>query len=190
MTIYPFLLFLLFSFPALAQEAYVPEKFSNTWVNEIARINGKKVEQDGIISLPSSVTADQSRISLVIPADTIFYRMPNGNTYVRAFLINTTEDSVPFDRQDATLSCTTSEVFLDNVWKTMEISPSASCGNSYWTMSLAPAHFLHLHKEFWYLPGSIPVRYRIRLKNKALDLVSNEIQVLITPKQAQIARGD
>lgn len=190
MTMKSLLLLLLFSFPAMAQEVYIPEKFSSTWVTEIARVNGKMIEQDDITRLPRSVKADDSRISLVIPTDTVFYRMPNGNTFVRAFLLNTTETAVPFDRQDATLSSTTSEVFLDNTWKTMEVSRSASCGNSYWTMSLAPHRFLRLHKDFSYLPGSIPVRYRIRLKNKTLDLVSNEIQVLITPKQAEVARGN
>lgn len=90
----------------------------------------------------------------------------------KAFLINTTADTVLIERADATVANIRTEVYTRGEWLTLQKDRGASCGNSYWTMYLAPKHYLIL-KIQELLPGPVKVPYRIILKVDGKEVASD-----------------
>ncbi len=168
--------------PAKAQQ-FVYKRYTSAWVTKLGR------DHDGQLSnklLPSLVYDLKAKISLVIPEREAFLKHKNGNAYIKLYLINPSSDTLAVDREDATVSGVSTEIYVDGVWKIFQSKIGSSCGNSYWTMKLNPQHYLYLELEDK-AEGPIKVLYRVRLKTTKYEVVSNPISTNITSDLLQLA---
>lgn len=112
--------------------------------------------------------------------------MPNGNRYIAAYLINNTKDSVSISRADATLSGIQTEIKLGNEWKLFQINMGSSCGNSYYSMKLAPGNYLSLQIENRVV-GNKKVKYRVIAYVGKKRIVSNDTDIYVSNDLIKVA---
>lgn len=168
-----------------AQETIIFERYASTWATgEDHKFNNKQVAAE---HLPKALKAQTGQINLLIPQSDAFVKQENGNAYIKLYLINRTAEVLSVPRQGATVGGVTSEVYVDGKWKLLQAKIGASCGNSYWTMSLKSNHYIYLEIENPIRHGSQQVPYRVRFKTATHDVVSNPINITITPELLALA---
>jgi hypothetical protein len=168
-----------------AQTTPVYERYASTWATgEDHKFDNKQVSTN---YLPTVLKAKIGEIELLIPQTNAFVERENGNAYIKLYLVNKTTKALSVPRQDATVGGITSEVYVDGKWKLLQAKIGASCGNSYWTMSLKSNHYIYLEIENPIRKGSQQVPYRVRFKTATHDVVSNSIDITITPELLALA---
>jgi hypothetical protein len=137
---------------------------------------------DNVLSeqeLPQSVQAHVRRPALAVvllPKKDLLTTQPNGNTYLRCYLINHADSTASIGRADATITGFTTEIRKDNTWQPFQRPIGVSCGNSYWTQKLESKQVLAIqldHSE----DGSLKVPFRIKYKHYDTVIYSNVITV-------------
>lgn len=170
---------------SLAQTTPVYERYASTWaIGEDHKFDNKQVSTN---NLPVGLKAKKGEIDMLIPQTNAFIVRENGNAYIKLYLVNMTIKELSVPRQDATVGGITSEVYVDGKWKLLQAKIGASCGNSYWTMSLKSNHYIYLEIENPIRQGSQQVLYRVRFKTATHDVVSNPINIPITPELLALA---
>jgi hypothetical protein len=170
---------------SLAQKPIVFERYASTWATgEDRKFDNKQVPTK---QLPKYLKASIKQIDLLIPEPDPFVKQENGNAYIKLYLINRTAKVLSVPRQDATVGGVTSEVYVNGEWKLLQTKMEAYCGNSYWTMLLKPNHYIYLEIENPIRQGSQQVPYRVRFKTATYDVVSNPINITITPELLALA---
>lgn len=168
-----------------AQTTPVYERYASTWATgEDHKFDNKQVSTN---YLPMVLKAKEGEIEMLIPQTNAFIERENGNAYIKLYLVNKTTKALSVPRQDATVGGITSEVYVDGKWKLLQAKIGASCGNSYWTMSLKSNHYIYLEIENPIRQGSQQVPYRVRFKTATHDVVSNPINITITPELLALA---
>ncbi|MEL6672919.1 MAG: hypothetical protein AAFR61_12030 [Bacteroidota bacterium] len=97
------------------------------------------------------------------------------------YLINGSDTVQAFEAQDSRLAMV-GEVWLDEKWQPIEYLPSSWCGNSYHTLYLPSNQYWSFAIPQYKGPIATKLRYRITTET-GLELVSNEIETSIHPKQ-------
>ncbi len=168
-----------------AQTTFVYERYASTWATgEDHKFDNKQVSTD---HLPVALKAKKGEIELLIPQNDAFVERANGNAYIKLYLVNETAQALSIPRQDATVGGVTSEIYVEGKWKLLQAKIGASCGNSYWTMSLKSNHYIYLEIDNPIREGSQQVPYRVRLKTATHDIVSNPVTITITPELLALA---
>ena len=172
-TIYLYLVLLICTFSTVQAQTEIGwQRYTSVWAS-----NGGT--QIPVGKLPNGIKKVNSRLSLVIPKKDAFIQHSNDNNYIRIYLINATADTVDINRSDATISGTSTEIFVDGQWKFFQSKISSSCGNSRWTMKLNPKHYMLLELENR-TKGELQVPYRVRIVTPKYELVSNPVMVNVT----------
>lgn len=104
--------------------------------------------------------------------------MPNGNRFLKAYLVNSTNSKADIHRYDATVRSVTTEILVDGEWRLLQVKHAPTCGNGYWKMSLEPGHFIALHVDHM-IGGTAEVKFRVRDKTPDYDLTSNQVTCFI-----------
>ena len=128
--------------------------------------------------LPANLKSTGTQLLLVIPENDRFFEMPNGNRFLRAYLINNTSGKTIIYRADATVSSITTEILVDGEWKILQTHMASECGNSYWKKTLAPKRFLELDIDFM-IDGLVEVQYRICYNTPGYKVTSNPVALKI-----------
>ncbi|MBC3789333.1 hypothetical protein [Spirosoma utsteinense] len=144
-------------------------RYTTVWVKQdIDLKNHIRHEQLFNQLLPAHIKPRPESITLLF--DSLYLA---SDPYRRAFLINTTSDTVFVNRADATLANVRTEVYVKNQWLVLQQDRGASCGNSYWKMPLPPNH--HLVVQIEALSGSVKVPYQLIVKVNGKDVLSRPI---------------
>lgn len=168
-----------------AQTTPVYERYASTWASgEDHKFDNKQLSTN---DLPTVLKAKKGEVEILIPQTNAFVERENGNAYIKLYLVNSTTKELSVPRQDATVGGVISEVYVDGKWKLLQAKIGASCGNSYWTMSLKSNHYIYLEIENPIRQGSQQVPYRVRFKTATHDIVSNPINITITPELLALA---
>ena len=142
------------------------ERYTTVWVKEdIDLKNHVRNEQRSNQLLPPHIKPEPESITLLFDSLNLASALDK-----RAFLINTTNDTVFVNRADATLANVRTEVYIKNQWLVLQKDRGASCGNSYWKMPLAPNH--HLIVQIAPLSGSVKVPYQLIVEVNGKDVIS------------------
>lgn len=156
------------------------ERYTKAWVErDKDYTEEKEVKADKVLA-----KLKNAGVQLYIPQNPDTTR-PNGDKYIKAFLINNSTDSVSLDRIDATIAVQT-EIRIDGKWKLFQKNMGSSCGNSYYKRKLPAKKYLSLIIEIRD-GGSIKVPYRsiVYVNNK--QIISNETEIYVTPKLIELA---
>ncbi|MCC5612936.1 hypothetical protein LC612_41180 [Nostoc sp. CHAB 5834] len=144
-------------------------RFTTVWVKgDINLKNYTRNEQLSNHLLPAYIKTRPESITLLFDSHN-----SARDPFRKAFLINTTRDTVFVNRADATLASVRTEVYVKNQWLVLQKDRGASCGNSYWEMPLAPNQHLLLQIDL--LSGSVKVPYQLIVKVNGEDVISNPI---------------
>lgn len=125
-----------------------------------------------------------SNVQLLFAQDP-YFKTENGNKYIRAFLANYSTDSVSVPRSDATIAKVITEVSLKNQWNLFQKKIGSSCGNSYWSMKLAPGHFIELQIEDK-TKGPLKVPFRVSLQTEKSSITSNVIFIYTSKERLDL----
>lgn len=106
------------------------------------------------------------------------YRMTNGNTFLKAYLLNNTDTVTVLTRADATLPEINSQILIGSTWQSFQKASPVSCGNSYWKQTLGREQALLLHYDH-NERGSIQVFFRLNFIQGGHTIYSNPISVQI-----------
>lgn len=96
-------------------------------------------------------------------------------------LVNTTNSAKPFEASDSRLSIVQEAKDSQGKWRPIEYLYSSFCGNSYHKVFLGP-------NEYWSFAvprykGSFKTKLRFRLSTEKTNLLSNEFDGSINPRQ-------
>lgn len=156
-------------------------RYTTVWVKgDVDLKNHTRHEQSSNQLLPTSVKHRPGSITLVFDSINVA-----NEHYRRAFLINSTPDTVFINRADATLADIRTEVYVNNQWLILQKDRGASCGNSYWTMPLVPNH--HLIVQIEPLSGNIRVPYQLIVKVNNREVKSEPTTVSLTQPLLNLA---
>ncbi len=168
------ILFLLLAKFSFGQEQIDWTAYTQAWV----------IEKQVLISQSQYLSKFKGNDVRLLFAEDPYLKTENGNKYIKAFLANYSKDSVSVPRSDATIAKVITEVLLKNQWSLFQKKIGASCGNSYWTMVLAPGHFVELQIEDK-TEGSVKVPFRVSLKTDKLSITSNMIFIYASEKRLE-----
>ena len=179
----------IFLFPVLASSQVRIDfgRYTHVWVLDMDSSRPKFSTNE---SIPITAHANfplkkLKTLSLYIPDnnDIVF---PNGNRYIRGYLINASSDTVLVDRCDATIYPAETQILVNSEWKTFQISMGSSCGNSDFKSLLLPRSYYLLNIE---RPneGDIKTKFRFRVVFGDKEYVSNAIRVNLTKEEIQKA---
>lgn len=189
----PYLLLLIISLPscAWAQSKAKPhlQKMSAQTMRESSYSAGTKIKDEKAMggfapsdNLPRDIgkaKAEQGKISLdAAPNQIVAIGKYRG---MRLYLLNTTKNDVSFGALDSRLMMIQEAHDKDGKWKPIESFPRTFCGNSYHHVFLGPGQYWKFDVPRY--QGSFVTKLRFRLKEDKSELISNEFEGNINPKQ-------
>lgn len=175
----------IFLFPVLAfSQARIDfGRYTKIWVLDMdsSRPKFSTNESIPITAHPAFPIKKLNALSLYIPDDNDIV-FPNGNRYIRSYLINASSDTVLIDRCDATIYPAETQILVNSEWKTFQISMGSSCGNSDFKSPLLPRSYYLLNVE---RPneGNIQTKFRVRVVFGDKEYVSNAIRINLTKEE-------
>ena len=155
---------------------------AKVWINETCPIDN--------ISIIKCLSNDTEKIFLYIP--THFYKKDkHGNEYFQFFIVNNSKDTIKIPCHDRIIDNISSSVSLtsNNVsvqqWLSFQKTDSfVECGNSIWTMKLAPKTVIISEIESQYIGlGDSTVNYRLEFTFEKRKVISNSIKINLMRKQ-------
>lgn len=173
--------FILFSKTCLAQTISDWNRYSNFWVLDIDR-----EEQFLISSNPEIKSLGDKELKFIIP-DIPNKKLENGNKYIIAYLINFSSDTVDVPRADATIANSSTRVLVSKNWLLFQKSAGSSCGNSYWTMKLAPKHYIILQIENTENNGTVRVPFKAIINVNHKNIESNQSYIFVSKERLKLA---
>lgn len=162
--------------PATAQISMAFDRYTTAWAME-SLPNSK---------IPVSLSASKSKLNLLILGEHSFIKKPNGNRYIKMYLVNSLPYTVAVKRHDATVSGVTTEIYVNGRWKIFQTHMAPSCGQGKWDMNLKSNHYLGIELEDT-MEGTIDTPYRVHLKTLEHDVFSNTISVKLRQYQIEMA---
>lgn len=162
--------------PATAQISMAFERYTTAWAMESLPNS----------ELPAGVLVPKTQLKLLIPAKDVFRQKANGNRYIKIYLVNSLPFTISINRNDATISGVTTEIYTNGQWKIFQTQMAPSCEQGKWKMKLKSNHYLGIELEDT-LEGTIDTLYRIHLKTSEYELVSNAITVKLRQYQIEMA---
>ncbi|WP_316797476.1 hypothetical protein [Pedobacter agri] len=79
------------------------------------------------------------------------------------------------------------EILVDKKWLLFQKSAGSSCGNSYWTMKLAPKHYITLEIENTGNNGKIRIPFKAVIKLGSSSLESNQSYIYVSKERLKTA---
>jgi len=126
---------------------------------------------------------DTKAILLVIPND---YQIewPNGNKFIKIYLLNLTDSTLKIPRIDATIDHFSAEILIENEWIEFQTTLGSSCGNSYWTDKLDSKHVLEFQVgNDSLLVGDKSYKIRIVYDHFGTRFISNTVIAMLNSNQ-------
>lgn len=115
----------------------------------------------------------------------------NGNKYARLSLNNNTNKPIDIERIDATLANVQEYFLLNNKWVSGRKNETSTCGNSYFSVQLAPRQRWELELENQSLAeGKVPVKYKIAIKVGDVYIESNVVTMHLFENQYKRLMSD
>lgn len=156
-----------------AQSKFDYYRYTKAWVHNPGYPNRSSLT-DEVYTIKGKNTFPQlkdTELSLYIPSENDL-KLPNGNKYILAYLVNKSDSISLIDRADATIWPIETQIQVNGEWKNFQISMGSSCGNSYFKSKLPPTSYYTLYIE---RPkeGSISTNYRVKMKIGEKDIFSN-----------------
>lgn len=139
-------------------------------------------------SFVKCLTEGKKNIFLYIP-NHFYIQEKNGNEYFQFFIVNNSADTIQIPRIDKVINNISSFISTGDTSKWISFQQTTmfvDCGNSYWTMKLAPKTAIESQIECDYLNlGDTTVDYRLELSLGKQTITSNRIKVNLMRKQLQ-----
>jgi hypothetical protein len=164
------------------------EKRQSMWREAIAWASPyeKKIPVDSN-TLIECIGLNRNDVFIYIPHQ-FYLKEKKGNEYFRFFIVNNTDDTLAIPRIDAVIDSIRSSVSAlttpDNWISYQETSRLVECGNSFWTMKLAPHTAMESRLDSYYMNmGDTTFNYRIEMLLPGRKIVSNPIQINLMRKQ-------
>lgn len=164
------------SVSAIAQSNIIFERYSTAWAMDSLPIS----------KLPAGLLHPKSEMKLLIPQKDFLVKKPNGNRYIKMYLVNSLPYTVAIKRNDAAVSGVTTEIYVHGHWKLFQTHMAPGCEQGKWEMKLKDRYFLNIELEDT-TDGTVDTLYRVRLKTPKYELVSNTITVKLRQDLIEMA---